>query len=206
MISYPPIISVEIQVITNTYIPTPAKLTYILLRALGHDAQEIVFSINDFYFTFGVSRPTLYRHLSYLAASAVLEYDSPGNRKGFIHVTFLLEPFPEVESPSIETAGLNNQTMRPTIFKVYEENIGPLTPLIADQLIDAENEYSASWITEAIQIAVEYNKRSWAYCLAILERWYTQGKTTSPAKAPKPAGRDESYVDRRLRELGESRG
>ncbi len=32
---------------------------------------------------------------------------------------------------------------RPNIFKLYEENIGPLTPLIADALKDAEADLSA---------------------------------------------------------------
>jgi len=39
---------------------------------------------------------------------------------------------------------------RPNIFKLYEENIGPLTPLIADALKDAEEIYSAEWIAESI--------------------------------------------------------
>jgi len=65
---------------------------------------------------------------------------------------------------------------RPNIFKLYEENIGPLTPLIADVLKDAEQMYSSEWISEAIEIAVKNNKRNWKYCEAILKRWKDQGK------------------------------
>jgi DnaD/phage-associated family protein len=64
----------------------------------------------------------------------------------------------------------------PNIFRLYEENIGPLTPLMADTLGDAEDTYPADWIEEAIRIAVERNKRTWRYIAAILERWQREGK------------------------------
>lgn len=64
---------------------------------------------------------------------------------------------------------------RPNVFKLYEENIGPLTPLIADSLKDAENLYSPEWILDAIEIAVKNNKRNWKYCEAILKRWREEG-------------------------------
>jgi len=65
---------------------------------------------------------------------------------------------------------------RPNIFRLYEENIGPLTPLIADALKDAEETYSAEWIAETIELAVKHNKRSWKYCEAILKRWKEEGR------------------------------
>ncbi len=65
---------------------------------------------------------------------------------------------------------------RPNIFVLYEQNIGPLTPMVADELRDAEQTYPASWAEEAIQLAVENNVRKWRYILAILERWRQEGK------------------------------
>lgn len=65
---------------------------------------------------------------------------------------------------------------RPNIFVLYEQNIGPLTPLIADELRDAEQTYPVRWIEEAIQAAVTNNVRKWRYVLAILERWRQEGK------------------------------
>lgn len=65
---------------------------------------------------------------------------------------------------------------RTNIFKLYEENIGPLTPLIADALKDAEETYSAEWVAETINLAVKNNKRSWRYCEAILKRWKEEGR------------------------------
>jgi DnaD/phage-associated family protein len=65
---------------------------------------------------------------------------------------------------------------RPNVFKLYEENIGPLTPLIADALKDAEELYYPEWVAEAIELAVKNNKRSWKYCEAILKRWKEEGR------------------------------
>ncbi|HKI54261.1 MAG TPA: DnaD domain protein, partial [Anaerolineales bacterium] len=65
---------------------------------------------------------------------------------------------------------------RPNVFKLYEENIGPLTPLIADTLKDAEETYQSEWISDAIELAVKNNKRNWKYCEAILKRWKEEGR------------------------------
>jgi DNA replication protein len=65
---------------------------------------------------------------------------------------------------------------RPNVFKLYEENIGPLTPMIADMLKDAEETYSQEWIAEALEIAVKNNVRNWKYVEAILKRWKEKGK------------------------------
>ncbi|NCP85943.1 MAG: hypothetical protein CO094_05530 [Anaerolineae bacterium CG_4_9_14_3_um_filter_57_17] len=62
------------------------------------------------------------------------------------------------------------------IFGLYEQNIGPLTPMLADMLREAETEYPAEWIYEAFEIAVSRNKRSWNYVQAILKRWKQDGK------------------------------
>ena len=64
----------------------------------------------------------------------------------------------------------------PNIFQLYEANIGPLTPLIADALRDAEKSYQANWIEDAFRIAVQRNRRSWKYIEAILRRWQEGGR------------------------------
>jgi DnaD/phage-associated family protein len=62
------------------------------------------------------------------------------------------------------------------VFKLYEENIGALTPLIADMLRDAEKNYASEWFEEAFEIAVSRNVRNWKYIHAILNRWKENGK------------------------------
>ena len=68
------------------------------------------------------------------------------------------------------------QVERPPIFVLYEQNIGLLTPMIANELRDAEKHYPADWIADAFREAVTMNKRNWKYVRAILERWRAQGK------------------------------
>jgi DnaD/phage-associated family protein len=65
---------------------------------------------------------------------------------------------------------------RPNVFRLYEENIGPLTPLIADVLREAEATYPLEWIQEAVRIAVENNVRRWRYVEAILSSWKKEGR------------------------------
>lgn len=64
----------------------------------------------------------------------------------------------------------------PTIFTLYEQNIGLLTPMIAEELKEAEKLYPISWIEEAFKEAVDLNKRNWRYISRILERWFSEGK------------------------------
>lgn len=67
-------------------------------------------------------------------------------------------------------------TESPNIYRLYEEHIGPLTPMLADTLRQAEQEFSSLWIEDAIRIAVENNVRNWRYIAAILKRWKDEGK------------------------------
>lgn len=64
----------------------------------------------------------------------------------------------------------------PTIFALYEENIGMLTPMVKEELLAAEEEYPAGWVADAIKEAAASNVRSWRYTAAVLERWKREGK------------------------------
>ena len=70
---------------------------------------------------------------------------------------------------------------RPTIYRLYEENIGPLTPLLAEELKDAEQEYPVEWVEAAIREAVKSNKRNWRYVVTVLENWRKEGKSRETA-------------------------
>ncbi|MHB8777147.1 MAG: DnaD domain-containing protein [Anaerolineales bacterium] len=62
------------------------------------------------------------------------------------------------------------------LFKLYEENIGALTPLLSDMLREAEKNYPSMWFEEAFEMAVSRNIRNWKYVEAILARWKEKGK------------------------------
>ena len=82
--------------------------------------------------------------------------------------------------PGLETKHISPEIhveKQPNIFTLYEENIGLLTPMIAEELRDAQKTYPESWIKDAIKEAVNAGKRNWRYISAILERWETEGKS-----------------------------
>ena len=66
---------------------------------------------------------------------------------------------------------------QPDIFTLYEQNIGMLTPMIAEELREAEKLYPVTWIKDAIKEAVNHGKRKWSYISAILERWSSEGRS-----------------------------
>ena len=83
------------------------------------------------------------------------------------------------------------------IFSLYQDNIGLITPIIADELRDAEHRYPPDWITEAFAEAVAQEKRYWRYIARILERWAREGKggrARTHGGNPPPHGDPRDYV------------
>jgi DnaD/phage-associated family protein len=84
---------------------------------------------------------------------------------------------------------------RPNVFTLYEQNIGALTPMIAEELKDAEREYPIRWIEEAINIAVKNNVRKWRYVRGVLERWRTEGKDSGVNRRNSETQRSQQLPD-----------
>lgn len=63
-----------------------------------------------------------------------------------------------------------------TITTCYEENIGMLTPIIREDLIEACDKFPDGWFQDAVAEAVRLNKRNLKYILAILNRWQAEGR------------------------------
>lgn len=72
-----------------------------------------------------------------------------------------------------ENPGKNN-------FQLYDEEIGPLTPLISDAITTAENDYTVEWVTWGIKVASKNQKRNWAYIAACLENRRKHGIDYKP--------------------------
>jgi DNA replication protein len=75
-----------------------------------------------------------------------------------------------------DIAPVSLEMERPNIFRLYEEHIGPLTPIMSDTLKDAENTYPPQWIVDAIRMAVHKNARNWRYVETILRSWKEKGR------------------------------
>ena len=80
------------------------------------------------------------------------------------------------------------------IFVLYEQNIGMITPMIAEELQEAEKLYPPGWIEEAFKEAVTLNKRSWRYIARILERWASEGKNSGEYKRDVKKDGPDKYV------------
>ena len=139
--------------------------------------------------TGGAPEETL-RHALKMAAERgtliPLKLDKDGNSEDvyFLNTESDRRTVAKIESGELKLAGLKSaggtyvETEElPDIFTLYEQNIGMLTPMIADELRDAEKLYPPDWIRDAIKEAVLHNKRSIKYIAKILENWSVEGRT-----------------------------
>lgn len=108
--------------------------------------------------------------------------DSGDTDSGDMGVTQLNQPS---DSLVVVKAGGEN-------FKIYEQEIGALTPMIADAIREAEKDYPPDWIPEAIAIAVAKNARSWKYVEAVLKNCKAAGKRPSLNRLEKSNGNSGS--------------
>lgn len=136
------------------------------LNSLTADATQAEEALNEA-LALALERGTLLQATLHLESGEATYYflNSPRGRAA-VQAIETGEWRPHVEPPPLDLS-----LDKPNIFKLYEDHIGPLTPMIAEALGEAEDTYPAHWIEEAFRIAVEYNKRNWRYIEAILKRW-----------------------------------
>ena len=60
-------------------------------------------------------------------------------------------------------------------FRAYEENIGSLSPMIRESILNSLEDFTDEDITQAIRIAVENESRSWSFVAGVLRRWSREG-------------------------------
>ena len=100
-----------------------------------------------------------------------------------------------------ESAQIKSEPLiKSNIFKLYQENIGALTPLLSDMLSEAEKKYPSEWFEEAFEIAVKNNIRNWKYVEAILTRWKEKGKDERKDKQ-NPVQDTKRYTDNEFSEF-----
>jgi DNA replication protein len=115
--------------------------------------------------------------------------NNPQNRKGLENLVASDIRLDDSLPPAAKANGS-------AIFALYEQNIRPITPLIADELKEAEQRYPEEWIRDAFREAISLNKPNWRYIESILRRWEAEGRQDE-----KP-GRDPQveWLERRYRE------
>jgi len=94
----------------------------------------------------------------------------------------------EGKAPEVDTERL------PDIFTLYEQNIGMLTPLVAEELQEAEKLYPEGWIRDAIKEAASLNKRNVRYITRILERWSAEGRSDGAYRRDSKKTDPDKYI------------
>jgi len=112
-----------------------------------------------------------------------LDKDGKGENIYFLNTELDKQVIAKIQSGELHLPGLKAERQTyieteepPDIYTLYEQNIGMLTPMIAEELRAAESLYPETWIRDAIKEAVNQSKHKWSYVAAILERWATEGK------------------------------
>jgi len=138
-----------------------------------------------------------------VARGTLLHVVTAGDRRGHWYFANSAQGRRAVEKVQLGEAGLAQRgtlvepavhVERPNIFCLYEQSIGLLQPIIAEELQDAESTYPQKWIEDAFRIAVENNVRKWKYVRRILERWAVEGKDHDKGRGPgRPWYSEEEY-------------
>ncbi len=85
------------------------------------------------------------------------------------------------------------------VVRVYEQNIGQLTPILLDELEILISECPVGWFADAVKEAVRNNVRKLAYVKGILEHWKAEGRGNGHGHKPQTGGnngqRTNSYRD-----------
>jgi len=93
------------------------------------------------------------------------------------------------QAPPPDAEAIEVAAPRRNIFVLYEENIGVISPLLAEQLREAEVEYAWPWVEAAFREAVALNRRNWRYIERILQRWRTEGPDVEAIRRSVEGGR-----------------
>jgi DnaD/phage-associated family protein len=102
----------------------------------------------------------------------------------------------ELKLTGVKTAPpeMVNMEEQINVFAIYEENIGLLTPMIAEELKDAMKLYPENWIADAIKEAVKQNARKLSYITAVLERWSKEGRSDGAYRRDTKKDDPEKYT------------
>ncbi|MBO0994642.1 DnaD domain-containing protein [Bacillus sp. SD088] len=75
----------------------------------------------------------------------------------------------EVEKEQQESQRVNGGGEN--VIDFYQQNIGMLSPYMAEELVDALEEFGEVLVVEAMKISVASGNRNWRYTYGILKRW-----------------------------------
>lgn len=104
------------------------------------------------------------------------------SNREWVQAARLTQPNSQLSEPE----AVPTVTEGPSLLTLYEQNIGLVTPLVVEELREAEELYPAEWIADAIRESVRSNIRSWRYIRKILESWARNGRNNATHHAERP--------------------
>lgn len=125
------------------------------------------------------------------------ETKSSKNKKTETAVVERSDSESDSESASVSDSGsfsgsdpvkpVKSDSVKPKAIKIYEENIGKLSPIIKADLALAIAEYTDTWVCDAIHEAVKSNAPNLKYIQAILIRWKKDGRSSKKRDGSTPS-------------------
>jgi len=168
------------------------QFVYLLLAAKEYDKDGLLPTELDLAWRLRMSKETVHKSLVDLATFGVVCYDLDAG--AWLIVNFKKR---QAVSDSVDrvrrfrarkkeqeevlrgnvtlSASSSSSLLNNNLYLTYEQEIGALTPQIADCLKAAEEDYPAEWIDQAIKEAALHNARSWKYVEAVLKNWKVKG-------------------------------
>ena len=194
------------QVMPQILDVTELKVTMSIFYLLNHKREYPPFVTYEELLSRAISMPGIdeeaLRHTLDLAVNhgSILRLNLKVNGKlavaYFANIESDREAIDNIKHRGVSTGkeGTRQALQRSNIFALYEQNIGIITPMIAEELKEAEKLYPARWIEEALKEAVMLNKRSWKYVARILERWASEGKDSGEDRQGVKKGSPDKYI------------
>jgi DNA replication protein len=194
------------QVMPQILDVTELKVTMSIFYLLNHKREYPPFVTYEELLSRAISMPGIdeeaLRHALDLAVNhgSILRLNLKVNGKlavaYFANIESDREAIDNIKHSGVSTGkeGTGQALQRSNIFALYERNIGIITPMIAEELKEAEKLYPAQWIEEALKEAVMLNKRSWKYVARILERWASEGKDSGEDRQGVKKGSSDKYI------------
>ncbi|MBN1856227.1 MAG: DnaD domain protein [Dehalococcoidia bacterium] len=129
---------------------------------------------------------------------AMVPLDGTDTEVYFANIEADLQAIEDFKERLVVGGGEGSSTPTQNIFELYEQNIGVLTPMIAEELKDAQRTYRADWIEEAFREAVLARKLNWKYICRILERWTAEGKDSGTNRPGSGQSDADKYIKGRF--------
>lgn len=195
------------------------KIISVLIRyTFGYHRDEIKMSVRELATATKMSTSSVWIGAEKLEGRGLIERSVSNNTTATIWTVVISDT--KLYRQIVKTVSVDSEEKRPlplerkkekkeeddvlaTISKAYEAEIGMITAMIRNELIDASYYYPVQWTLDAIHEAAIQNKRGWKYVLAILTRWKAQGnqEAMKPQGFKKPATVSEPAAFEAIRQF-----